>query len=154
VRDEDAVARFVEKFALVMTESGMPRMPSRVFALLIATDSGKRTAAQLAEQLNVSPAAISGAVRYLDQVAMVRRARDPGERRDHYEIADNMLYEIFGNRDRVLAMWSDILAEGVTAVGPDTPTGHRLEESRRFFDYLRKEIPILMEKWRAQEGRA
>ena len=44
----------------------MPRLASRVFARLLADDDGRMTAAELTESLDVSPAAISGAVRYLD----------------------------------------------------------------------------------------
>ena len=57
-------------------------MPARVFAALLATDSGRLTAAELAELLQISPAAVSGAVRYLTQVGMVHREREPGSRRD------------------------------------------------------------------------
>src|SRR4051794_35351511 len=48
-RDGDAVASYVERFAGVLTASGMPRMPSRVFVALLVTDSGRLTAAELAE---------------------------------------------------------------------------------------------------------
>ena len=50
-------------FAFLLTESGVPRMPARVFASVLAEDAGALTAAELAERLQVSPAAISGAVR-------------------------------------------------------------------------------------------
>jgi DNA-binding transcriptional regulator GbsR (MarR family) len=59
----DDAARFIERFASVMEESGIPRMPARVFAALLATDSGRLTSSELAELLQVSPAAVSGAVR-------------------------------------------------------------------------------------------
>ncbi|HWJ40778.1 MAG TPA: MarR family transcriptional regulator, partial [Candidatus Limnocylindrales bacterium] len=64
---------FVERFASVLTESGFPRMPARVFAALLATDSGRLTAAELAALLHVSAAAISGAVSYLVQVNLASR---------------------------------------------------------------------------------
>jgi predicted transcriptional regulator len=139
--------------ALVLTESGIPRMPSRVFTRLLATDDGKATAGELAKALRVSPAAISGAVRYLDQVGLVVRAREPGERRDHYEVTDDLWYEVYANRDKQFDAWGSVLTEGVDAVGPNTPAGRRLNQTRRFFEFLRKELPALMEKWRAQEGR-
>jgi DNA-binding transcriptional regulator GbsR (MarR family) len=66
-RDDAAVGRFVERFAAILEDSGVPRMPARVFVGLLATDSGSLTAAELAERLQASPAAISGAVRYLAQ---------------------------------------------------------------------------------------
>ena len=74
-RDEEAVRRFIERFALDLAEAGMARMPARVFAALLADDDGRLTAAELAELLQVSPAAISGAVRYLAQLRMVSRGR-------------------------------------------------------------------------------
>ncbi len=151
-RDDDAVRRFVERFALDLVEAGMPRMPSRVFAAIIIADDGRLTAAELAERLHVSPAAISGAVRYLTQVRMVARDREPGERRDHYRVTTETWYEAVAQRDQILARWEDDLEEGVKAVGPDSPAGTRLEETRQFFEFLRHEIPRTMAKWREQRA--
>ena len=53
-------------------------MPARVFVALLVSDDGRRTAAELAEMLKVSPAAISNAVRYLQQVRLAVREREPG----------------------------------------------------------------------------
>ena len=36
-RDEQAVRRFVERFAAGLVEAGMPAMPARVFSALLAT---------------------------------------------------------------------------------------------------------------------
>ena len=52
VRDQDAVGRFVERFASVLTEAGIPRMPARVFAALLTADSSSLTAAELAGKLD------------------------------------------------------------------------------------------------------
>jgi len=147
-RDEEAVRRFIERFALDLTESGMARMPARVFAALLADDDGRLTAAELAELLRVSPAAISGAVRYLTQLGMVSRGREPGERRDHYQISSDMWYEVVARRDQLLARWEQDLQDGIKAVGPDTPAGARLEENRRYFEFLRHEAPKVMARWR------
>ena len=151
-RDEAAVARFVERFALVLTEAGIPRMPARVFAVLLAIDEGKATAAGLASALHVSPAAISGAVRYLDQVGLIIKARDPGERRDHYEVSDDLWYEAYANRDKLLEQWATLLGEGAKIVGLESKAGSRLDESRRFFDFMRGELPGLMDRWRAYQA--
>jgi DNA-binding transcriptional regulator GbsR (MarR family) len=123
-------------------------MPARVFGALLVAEDGKLTAGELADTLRVSPAAISGAVRYLIQVGLAVRRRDPGERRDHYEVVDDLWYEVYANRDKQLEAWVNVLAEGVAAVGQDTKVGVRLETSRQFFEFLRGEIPELMRKWR------
>jgi DNA-binding transcriptional ArsR family regulator len=152
-RDEgggDDVQRFVERFALDLTGAGFPRMAARVFASLLAAEEGRRTAAEFAEVLDVSPAAVSGAVRYLAQVNLIVRERSPGERRDHYRVLDDLWYASIMNRDAQMIGWEQTLAEGVAAVGADTRAGLRLDDSRRFFEFLRSEIPALMEKWRRQ----
>ena len=148
-RDEDAVARFVERFALTFSEAGVPRMPARVFSALLVADEGRRTAAELAETLKVSPAAVSNAVRYLTQVGLVAREREPGERRDHYRIhGGDTWYEVTIRRDAMLVRWQEDLREGIEAVGADTPAGKRLEETRRFYQFVHEETPRLLERWR------
>jgi DNA-binding transcriptional regulator GbsR (MarR family) len=151
-RDDEAVRRFIERFALNLTEAGMPRMPARVFAALLIAEDGRRTAAELAGELGVSPAAISGAVRYLTQLRLVSREREPGERVDHYRVSSDTWYEAITRRDEMVARWLLDLADGVKAVGPDTPAGARLEETRQFFAYLLDEVPRMLERWRARRS--
>jgi len=56
-------------------------MPARVFACVLADDSGKLTAQELASRLQVSPAAVSGAVRYLPQARLLLGEDRPAGRR-------------------------------------------------------------------------
>jgi DNA-binding transcriptional regulator GbsR (MarR family) len=142
------VDRFIERFAGVLVEGGVPRMPARVFALLLASDAGRMTAAELAEALQVSPAAVSGAVRYLIQTSLIERVREPGSRRDVYRLGDDPWYEAIYRRERLLTRWERALSEGVEAVGPDTPAGHRLQDSAAFFAFLQQELPALLARWR------
>jgi hypothetical protein len=151
-RDGDARARFVERFAGLLTDAGWPRMPARVFACLLADNDGRLTAGELAARLQVSPAAISGAVRYLRQIGLLRRERDPGSRSDHYRLEQDPWYESIVQRMSQLRRWEDGLAEGVDLLGIETAAGYRLEESRAFFAFLRAEMPALMQRWRAQRG--
>jgi DNA-binding transcriptional regulator GbsR (MarR family) len=150
MRDDAAVRRFIEGFAAALADGGVPRMPARVFAALLATDSGRLTAAELAERLEVSPAAISGAVRYLTQVALVSREREPGSRRDSYRVLNDLWYEAVLRREPLLARWERSMREGVRALGADTPAGARMAESTAFFEFLQEELPALLERWRAR----
>jgi predicted transcriptional regulator len=148
----DEVLRFVERFASVLEESGMPRMPSRVFAALLATDSGHATAAELSDALRVSPAAVSGAVRYLIQTSLISREREPGSRRDVYRLHDDEWYEAIYRREAVLARWQRAVLDGVDAVGPDTPAGARLRDTAEFFAFLQAEMPAMLDRWRASRS--
>ncbi|MDF6020190.1 MarR family transcriptional regulator [Streptomyces sp. JH34] len=147
-RDEDAVARFVERFAAEMTEAGMQRMAARVFASLLAADDGSMTSAELGEQLRISPAAVSGAVNYLSQVRMVGRERDPGSRRDRYRLHDEIWYATFADRDQVLTRWERTLREGARSLGQDTPAGARLVETAEFFEFMQAELVGVLDRWR------
>ncbi|MFI2431211.1 GbsR/MarR family transcriptional regulator [Streptomyces sp. NPDC018693] len=147
-RDTEAVSRFVEHFAAQLVEAGLPRMPARVFAALLASDSGALTSAELSEQLRISPAAVSGAVRYLSQVHMLSREREPGSRRERYRVHSDQWYQALANREAIIKRWEDALREGVTSLGPDTPAGHRLAETLAFFEFLEKDVADMMERWR------
>ncbi|MEU0131972.1 MULTISPECIES: MarR family transcriptional regulator [unclassified Streptomyces] len=147
-RDEDAVSRFVERFAAEMTEAGMQRMAARVFASLLADDDGSMTSADLGSQLRISPAAVSGAINYLTQVSMVGRERDPGSRRDRYRLHDEIWYATFANRDQVLTRWERTLRDGARSLGEDTPAGARLVETAEFFEFMQAELVGVLDRWR------
>ncbi|MGW0469669.1 GbsR/MarR family transcriptional regulator [Streptomyces coeruleorubidus] len=149
-RNAEAVSRFVESFAAHLVEAGMPRMPARVFAAILSSDEGSMTSAGLGEQLRVSPAAVSGAVRYLAQAHMVSREREPGSRRERYRVRGDQWFEALTNRDAVLKRWEAALREGVTSLGADTPAGRRMSETLAFFEFLESELAELMERWRVR----
>ncbi|MFH0520596.1 GbsR/MarR family transcriptional regulator [Streptomyces sp. M41] len=147
-RDPESVSNFVEGFAAQLVEAGMQRMAARVFAALLASDSGALTSAELGEQLQVSPAAVSGAVRYLAQTHMVSREREPGSRRERYRVRGDQWYEALTNREAVLKRWEAALREGVDSLGEDTPAGRRLAETLAFFEFVEGEVTAMMERWR------
>ncbi|MCW7942703.1 MarR family transcriptional regulator [Streptomyces hygroscopicus] len=146
-RDPEAVSKFVESFAAQLVEAGMQRMPARVFAALLSSDSGSLTSAELGDQLQVSPAAVSGAVRYLAQQHMVSREREPGSRRERYRVHSNQWYEALTNRDAVIKRWEIALREGVDSLGAATPAGRRLAETLAFFEFIDGEITRMMQRW-------
>jgi len=151
-RDEAAVLQFIERFAAILADAGMARMPARVFAALLATDSGRLTAAELAEILGVSPAAVSGAVRYLMQLNVTAREREPGSRRDHYRLLDDVWYEATMRRDQMLARWERAAREGVAALGPDTPAGIRIAETLNYLEFVQAEMPAMLKRWEERKA--
>ncbi|NUP46766.1 MAG: MarR family transcriptional regulator, partial [Catenulispora sp.] len=145
--DPAQLLAYIERFATVLTDSGIPRMPSRVFAALLTTDNGRLTSQQLAEKLDISPAAVSGAIRYLTQIGLVTRERDPGSRRDRYRVLNEVWQDAILHRDAILARWEASLTEGVAVVGAETPAGRRLAESVVMFQFLRSELPGMLNRW-------
>jgi DNA-binding transcriptional regulator GbsR (MarR family) len=148
----EPLSRFIARFAAALADAGFPRMPARVFAALLASESGSLTSAALCALLKVSPAAVSGAVRYLSHVNLVSRESEPGSRREFYRVHEDVWYEAIARRDRTLSRIEERLREGIEAVGRGTRAGARIGETLAFFEFIQRELPLMLEKWRAQKS--
>ncbi|GAA2585997.1 helix-turn-helix domain-containing protein [Actinomadura fulvescens] len=151
---DEALLRFVERFAIVLGESGIPRMPARVFAFVLADDAETYTAAELAAGLRVSSAAISSAVRYLVQTGLLGRERRPGERVDHYRVYDDDVWSaILRQREPLLRRHEEFLTEGAEMLDPQRPGGQRVRETLEFYRFMRAESPRMIERWQEHRRR-
>jgi len=149
-RDEPAVRDFVEHMAMTLEHWGFPRMPGRVLVAMMSADEDSLTAADLSARLAVSPAAISGAVRYLIQFGLLERAPAPGSRRDRYRMPNGAWYEASVTKGDVLKTLADLADGGVSALGgATTPAGARVAEMRDFFRFVQGELEDLLTRWRA-----
>jgi DNA-binding transcriptional regulator GbsR (MarR family) len=141
-----------EQAAAMMTAAGMPRMPARVMMALVGSPDAGYTAAELAERLGVSAAAVSGAVRYLQAIHIIHRLPHHGDRRDRYDIRDggwdvvitaNMpLYER-------LADVVDRIADENTAA---PQSAIRARDMSEFFRFLARRMPQLLDEWHAERS--
>lgn len=150
------MGQFIERFAALLFESGVPRMPARIFVALLTADAGQLTAAELGEILGVSPAAVSGGVRYLVQVGLVAGSGTPGSRRLYYSVPHDVWHRLLRMRDALMARWTEVLRDGARVAGENTPAGERLTESVEYFEFMAAELPRLLERWdehRAARGR-
>lgn len=148
---QNAASGFVERFAGALAQMGFPRLAARVFAAILVDEEGKRTAAQLSTQLHMSPAAISGAVRYLVETGLITRERAPGQRHDLYRFYDSNWYETIMRRDRIYNQCDRTLREGIELVGSGSQAGTRLDETRRFFEFIHNEMTDIRDKWKRVE---
>jgi predicted transcriptional regulator len=144
---KDPLFTYLERFSSVLVAAGIPPMPARVFVALLVAESGRLTAAELAGRLRVSPAAVSGGVRYLIQVGLVHKERVPGSRRDCYRMPDDVWSDMFRLRDQVMQRWAALVREGIDLLGPGTPAGERLAEHALFFDFVSAEMPEVLKRW-------
>jgi len=149
-RDAAEVRQFVENMSMTLADSGFPRMAARVLVALLTTDEGALTAGELADRLGVSPAAISGAARYLVHLGLVERVPVPGSRRDVYRLPDDTWYSSGMSAGSIYTALARASAAGVTALGPRTPAGKRVAEMRDFFVFVEAELHDLVERWHAQ----
>ncbi|WP_230423311.1 GbsR/MarR family transcriptional regulator [Streptomyces radicis] len=148
----EVMAQWVERFAGDLASAGMPRMPARIFSCLLVSEERSLSSAELAERLQVSPAAISGAKRYLEQMHLIGRESEPGSRRERYRLHHDVWYEAVANRDTLLTRWVSTMQAGLDAVGPESHAGARMAETAAFLAFLRDDLGSVLERWRAFRG--
>ena len=135
-RDPDAVRDFAEELAALMVRTGVPRMAARILARLISDDTGSLTAADLVQRLRVSPASVSKAVGYLEDLEVIRRVRAPGHRRERYVIDDDVWLRAWLTSAQKHALWAQTAQRGVDVLDAATPAGARLTRMSQFFATL------------------
>ncbi len=145
----EVLPEYIERFAAVLIAAGFPPMPARVFVALLVADSGRLSAAELTGLLRISPAAVSGAVRYLAGLGLVHKERVPGSRREYYRMPADIWHQVMRIRDQVLVRWIALLKEGIDLVGADTPAGQRMSGHAAFFEFLAAEMPAVLARFDA-----
>jgi DNA-binding transcriptional regulator GbsR (MarR family) len=145
--------QYIERFTTVLVARGFPAMPARVFVAFLVSESDRLTAAGLAEMLRISPAAVSGAVRYLIDLGVVHKERVPGSRRDYYRMPPDVWNDLIRSQTQVFVRWASLLKEGIDLVGADTPAGARLTAHTAFMDFLNSQVDGMLERWEAVNQR-
>jgi predicted transcriptional regulator len=154
VRDPAAVRSFIERFATHLTQGGFPRTPARIFVALLTSDSSRLTAAELGEILEASPASVSSGVRYLLQVGLAAAHGEPGSRRLHYWVSEQVWRDIVRLRDRQFTSWAAELRGGAEILGASSPAGIRMAETAGYFEFISAEMAGLIARWEARAAGA
>jgi predicted transcriptional regulator len=153
-RSELELRAFVEQMAMFLADWGFPRMAARVLMTLMAADEERLTAGELAERLDVSAAAISGAVRYLQQLQLIVRTPVPGSRSDAYEVPADAWYTAAIVKGGLYKRLADLSEQGVKALGEGGAGRERIAEMRDFFLFLDEEVGKLLDRWVAERDRS
>ena len=152
VPHDQALTDVVEHLGGALADAGIARLPARVYAALLTTEDGRLTASQLASLLGVSPAGVSGAVRYLTQVRMIRRERERGSRRDVFVVMDDAWHDMLMQTDQIYAPILRALVDARVAVGEGTRAGERMQLSVEFLEFIQREMDGIASRWDAYKA--
>ncbi len=147
----DDVRVFQERVAGIFAAAGFPRAAARVLLLLMVSDDGL-TAAEISERIGLSPAAVSGAVRYLHTIGLVLRRPVPGSRRDRYEVVADAWYRATMTNHGVYRQIADAATDGARALPVGSPARIRVDEMRDFFLFLQRRMGSLMDEWETERA--
>jgi hypothetical protein len=142
------LAGLVEQATDAFAAQGFPRTPAAVLMALMASDEGALEAGELTAALGISPAAVSGAIRYLVQLRFVRVGVVRGTRRHRYALVDEIWYAgSLRQTDRYTQLAA--LVEAGLPADAGSPGAARFAEMAAFFRFLEQRMPGLFEEWRA-----
>jgi DNA-binding transcriptional regulator GbsR (MarR family) len=139
-----------EQAASMLAAAGMARMPARVMMALVGSPDDGYTAAELADRLGVSAAAVSGAVRFLVSMRLIQRLSRPGDRRDRYDLTDDAWAGMITSNAPLYAALATHM-DRIADENADAPASvARARETADFLRFLTERMPQLVDEWRAQ----
>ncbi|MGP4102916.1 helix-turn-helix domain-containing protein [Nonomuraea sp. KM90] len=137
-----------EELVELAVRTGLPKTSARVHIDLLLSEDGKRTAAELAHRLNISPATVSLAVNFLVELGFIRRERSPQRRRDIYVVDDDAWYHsiVTGRRQTLDTVQATTAAAEI--YGLDSPVGQRLVKAAAFLERVSLDMIDSADRWR------
>ncbi|SBV24820.1 DNA-binding transcriptional regulator GbsR, MarR family [Micromonospora krabiensis] len=139
-----------ERLALTLTQGGMQRMTARVLAALLFTERDTLTAGEIAETLTISSGSVSTALKSLTSVGLIEKVPAPGSRREHFRFREGAWATLMSEQNQLVKVMREAAEQGIAATGEDSSAGRRLAEMRDFYDYLWRELPAVIDRWKAQ----
>ena len=125
----------------------LQRMTARVFSYILVDDADTYTAAEIAEGLDISLAAVSGAVRELTTAGLLIKSRRPSTRADVYRVNDGDIWgSIMLDRSPIIDRYFRIAVEGVETL-PEGPGRDRLVQTAAFMVFMKTEMARVREHW-------
>lgn len=125
-------AQFIREFANQWHMRGIPRKQGQIMAYLILDDAGEVSAAQLADELEISRGAISMHVRALIDAGLVHLVRKPGERAHYYRVDEDVWGGFLVAEQQHLRRQQRLAASALAHVPPASPTHRRLANMERY----------------------
>jgi DNA-binding transcriptional regulator GbsR (MarR family) len=139
-----------ERMALALAQGGLQKATARVLAAFLFAEQDSVTAGDLGEQLGISSGAVSGAIKMLSTVGLIERMPAPGSRREHYRLREGAWATLMSVQNGMLQAMFETADQGIGAVGEDSTPGRRLVEMRDFYAYLMRELPAVIDRWKAE----
>jgi DNA-binding transcriptional regulator GbsR (MarR family) len=144
----DAAREFVERMGLHMEADGLPRSAGRIFGYMMLSE-GACSLDELAEALQVSKASVSTNARLLEQVGVLERTTELGDRRDYYRMRPDAWERMLLMARKRWEVMRVLLAQAESALPEDMEAGRvRICEASRFHALLMEEADSLIERWR------
>lgn len=148
---EAELAQYVEDVALFWEQQGLPRIAGRIMGLLLVCDPPWRSASQLADELGASKGSISTMTRLLLASGSIETRALPGDRATYFQLASQGIEHKLERRFASMVAFRALADRGLDLL-VDAPEARRerLERVAHLYRFLERELPALLDRWRAE----
>lgn len=145
-----AASRFIEQLGLLLGAEGYSRIAGRLFGLLLVTENAA-SLDDLAGTLGVTKASVSTNIRWLEARGVVERESRPGDRRDYYRIAPDILVRTLEHRLTRIQRFQEAVAGARATVSEGNPVIRgRLDHLVRAYQKIHQLTSRALDEWRAR----
>jgi DNA-binding transcriptional regulator GbsR (MarR family) len=142
-----AQEKLVQRLGIHYEREGFPRIAGQVFGLLLLSRE-PLTLDGLASRLNVSKGSVSTNVRLLERMGSARRVSRAGDRRDWWQIREDLTQARFRVAVQGIQDMQEILEETLPVLRSEGEGGvERLEALHEFHSFVLNELAAMMRRW-------
>jgi len=146
----DKKREIIERIGVYHEKKGLQPVVGRIMGLLLVVEPAEATFEEIQEELQVSKSAVSTALTFLQAKEKVEYTTKPGERKRYFRLRiKDWKADLKKEFDEVLNMENLIneIIELKENKGRDFCC--RLIEMKSFFNFMKKELPLLLKKFEA-----
>ena len=150
----NAELQFANENGLLFEGAGLPRITGRVLGWLMVCEPEYQSLPDLTEALGISKASASTSMRMLIQMGFAERVIPGGDRRDYFRLSDDAFAHFFRRRVEVIHRLRKNAEHGLHVLADAPPARRaRLERMHRLFSFIERNIPVLVERFEAEEAK-
>ncbi|HKT01552.1 MAG TPA: MarR family transcriptional regulator [Rugosimonospora sp.] len=141
---------YAEHAAVVLEGMGLPRAYGKLLAWLMVCDPPQQSGTQLAQALDLSRGSVSMGTRILENNRLIRRVPGPGRHKVYEMTEDAIMRATQSDNYRI---FRELMDRGVQLLGgEDAPRAQRLRRNRDFYAFMERELPRLVDRFKAEYG--
>jgi len=144
--------KFIERFGMLFEQGGLAPMAGRILGWLLICDPPNQSMSDLTEVLRASKGSISTSLNTLTGVGWVEKLRLPGERRAYYRIPEGIWTHLLELRLKFFSIIRQLAEDGLRLIEHRPKSSKvRLTEMFEVFSFFEREIPALLQQWKARQ---
>jgi DNA-binding transcriptional regulator GbsR (MarR family) len=144
----DKKLKLIEELGMHFEKSGTQPAASRIFALLMISDTNELSFEEIYQTLNISKSAASNAINLLIDTHRVEYITRPGQRKRYFRCKVKSLNEGVQRSLDDMEVFNTLLKQVVAQRSKETKEfNDGLEDVVSYLDFMKIELPALFQKW-------